>query len=121
MIIDGIEQAISLYSFTQRLVERREYGVSDMFAELNSFGISKYELIGSQVFEQYPRPAAREIDADVGYYAVRLYTLPPDLVSRAREQMDLALRTWAAARAVGFSSPAHDYEPLPFPGWANLE
>ncbi len=63
MIIDGIEQAISLYSFTQRLVERREYGVSDMFAELNSFGISKYELIGSQVFEQYPRPAAREIDA----------------------------------------------------------
>lgn len=63
MNIHGIEQAISLYSFTQRLCERREYGVDDMFSELNSFGIEKFELIGSQVFEQYPRPGASEIDA----------------------------------------------------------
>lgn len=59
----GIEQAISLYSFTQRLVERPAYGIDDMFAELSGFGIKKYELIGSQVFEQYPRPRPDEIAA----------------------------------------------------------
>ncbi|GEL45435.1 xylose isomerase [Cellulomonas hominis] len=63
MKIGTIEQAISLYGFSERLVDRRDYGVDDMFAELASLGIQKFELIGSQVFDQYPRPKAAEISA----------------------------------------------------------
>ncbi|WP_228489310.1 TIM barrel protein [Raineyella fluvialis] len=34
-----------------------------MFAELNDLGVQKFELIGSMVFDQYPRPKAAEIRA----------------------------------------------------------
>jgi sugar phosphate isomerase/epimerase len=61
--IGTIEQAVSLYGFEQRLVDLPEYGVEDMFAELTSLGVQKFELIGSMVFDQYPRPKAAEIDA----------------------------------------------------------
>jgi len=61
--IGTIEQAVSLYGFEQCLVDLPEYGVEDMFAELNSLGVKKFELIGSMVFDQYPRPRAAEIDA----------------------------------------------------------
>lgn len=63
MKIGTIEQAVSLYGFAERLVDRREYGVDDMFAELNALGVQKFELIGSMVFDQYPRPKASEISA----------------------------------------------------------
>lgn len=63
MKIGRIEQAVSLYGFEQRLVDVPEYGVADMFAELNALGIEQYELIGSMVFDQYPRPKASEIRA----------------------------------------------------------
>lgn len=63
MKIGTIEQAVSLYGFEERLVDLPEYGVEDMFAELNQLGIRKFELIGSMVFEQYPRPKASEIRA----------------------------------------------------------
>jgi sugar phosphate isomerase/epimerase len=62
MIIGGIEQAISLYGFTERFVEVPEYSFDEMFSELRELGIEKFEIIGSQVFEQYPRPKAAEID-----------------------------------------------------------
>ncbi|MEU6536417.1 TIM barrel protein [Streptomyces sp. NPDC047000] len=65
MKIGTIEQAVSLYGFEQRLVDLREYGVDDMFAELDELGVKKFELIGSMVFDQYPRPKASEIDAVV--------------------------------------------------------
>ena len=39
MKIGRIEQAVSLYGFEQRLVDVPEYGVADMFAELNALGI----------------------------------------------------------------------------------
>ncbi|QXT63096.1 C-glycoside deglycosidase beta subunit domain-containing protein [Tessaracoccus palaemonis] len=61
--IGTIEQAVSLYGFEQRLVDDPDYGLADMFAELNSLGVRKYELIGSMVFSQYPRPTAAEIAA----------------------------------------------------------
>ena len=63
MKIGRIEQAVSLYGFEQRLVDVPEYGVADMFAELNALGIEQYELIGSMVFDPYPRPKAEEIAA----------------------------------------------------------
>jgi sugar phosphate isomerase/epimerase len=62
MIIGGIEQAISLYGFSQRFIEIPEYSFDEMFTELNELGVEKFEIIGSQVFEQYPRPAAGEVD-----------------------------------------------------------
>jgi sugar phosphate isomerase/epimerase len=54
---------VSLYGFEQRLVDVPEYGVPDMFAELVDLGVTKFELIGSMVFDQYPRPKATEIKA----------------------------------------------------------
>ncbi|HOC13428.1 MAG TPA: hypothetical protein PKJ61_06090 [Propionicimonas sp.] len=39
------------------------YGVEEMFADLNRLGVAKFELIGSMVFDQYPRPKAEEIAA----------------------------------------------------------
>ena len=63
MIIGGIEQAISLYGFTERFVEVPDYSFDEMFAELRELGVQKFEIIGSQVFEQYPRPRAAEVDA----------------------------------------------------------
>lgn len=61
--IKGIEQAVSLYGFEQRLVDLQDYGTADMFAELVELGVTKYELIGSMTFDQYPRPKAAEIQA----------------------------------------------------------
>ena len=61
MKIGGIEQAVSLYGFEQRLVDLPEYGTEDMFTELVELGVQKYELIGSMTFDQYPRPKAAEI------------------------------------------------------------
>lgn len=63
MKIGTIEQAVSLYGFEQRFVDIPEYGLEDMFAELNELGVEKFELIGSMIFDQYPRPKATEIAA----------------------------------------------------------
>lgn len=62
MKIGQIEQGISLYGFEQRFVEVREYSFDDMFDELAAFGVTKFETIGSQVFDQYPHPKAAEIE-----------------------------------------------------------
>ena len=59
----GIELAVSLYSFTQRFVERDDYHVEDMFRTLHQLGVRQFEIVGSQVFDQYPRPRAREVTA----------------------------------------------------------
>lgn len=61
MKIGTIEQAVSLYGFEQRLVDLPEYGTEQMFAELVELGVTKFELIGSMTFDQYPRPRAAEI------------------------------------------------------------
>ncbi len=63
MKIGTIEQAVSLYGFEERFVDVPEYGVEEMFIELNQLGVDKCELIGSMVFDQYPRPKATEIAA----------------------------------------------------------
>lgn len=63
MKIGNIEQAVSLYSFEERFVDIDDYGVEHMFAELNELGVSKCELIGSMMFDQYPRPKSSEIEA----------------------------------------------------------
>jgi len=57
-----IELAVSLYSFTQRFVERDDYGVEDMFRSLQQLGVRRFEIVGAQAFDQYPRPRAGEVD-----------------------------------------------------------
>jgi sugar phosphate isomerase/epimerase len=59
---NNIEFAVSLYGFTQRLIEYPGYGIEDMCKELNSLGIKKCEIIGTQVFSQYPTPPGGEIE-----------------------------------------------------------
>lgn len=62
MIINGIEQGISLYGFDQQYVENRDYTIEDIFAQMRSLGVRKFELVGSIFFDQYPRPRAGEIE-----------------------------------------------------------
>ena len=58
----GIELGVSLYSFTQRFIDRDDYGLDEMFSTLAELGVRKFELVGSQVFDQYPRPRLGEIE-----------------------------------------------------------
>ncbi len=51
-----IDFGVSLYSFTQPWYERPGYGIADMFAFLRKLGISQYEIVGAQSFDQYPVP-----------------------------------------------------------------
>lgn len=62
MKLGTIEQGVSLYGFNQRYVERLEYTIEDCLAEVQGFGVQKFELVGAIFFEQYPRPRADEID-----------------------------------------------------------
>ena len=62
MSASEIELAVSLYSFTERFVERDDYHVEQMVHTLQSWGVRCFELVGSQVFDHYPRPRAAEID-----------------------------------------------------------
>lgn len=62
MSASEIELAVSLYSFTERFVERDDYHVEQMMQTLQSWGVRRFELVGSQVFDHYPRPQAAEID-----------------------------------------------------------
>ncbi len=62
MNVNGIEQGLCLYSYTQQLIERPDFDLEQMFAAMNRFGVTKYEITGPQSFDAYPRPAAAEID-----------------------------------------------------------
>lgn len=58
----SIEYGVSLYGFTENWINNPQYQLRDMFAELNKLGIEKFELVGSQVFNDYPMPKQAEID-----------------------------------------------------------
>lgn len=62
MIINGIEQGLCLYSYTQQVIEQQGFGLEQMFAAMNRFGVTKYEITGPQSFDAYPRPSASEIE-----------------------------------------------------------
>ncbi|MCI2049578.1 MAG: sugar phosphate isomerase/epimerase [Lachnospiraceae bacterium] len=56
-----LDLGVSLYGFTQRFVERDDYGFEEMFRGLNALGIRKFELVGAQMFRSYPIPSDEEI------------------------------------------------------------
>jgi deglycosylation enzyme subunit DgpC len=62
MSAEDIELGVSLYSFTQRFVDRDDYGLDEMFETVARLGVRKFELVGSQVFDYYPRPRPSEVD-----------------------------------------------------------
>lgn len=61
--INGIEQAVSCYGYTQQFIERDEWTTETVFEHVAALGVSKVELVGAQSFEHYPTPRASEIDA----------------------------------------------------------
>lgn len=57
----NIDFGVSLYSFTQQFYEQSGFGLDDMFGLLKKLGISKFEIVGAQTFDQYPRPRSESI------------------------------------------------------------
>ncbi|MEJ2757369.1 MAG: TIM barrel protein [Anaerolineales bacterium] len=58
----NISFGVSLYSFTQQWYERPGFGFADMFKILRKLGISKFEVVGSQSFDQYPVPRRESLE-----------------------------------------------------------
>ncbi|CED92023.1 TIM barrel protein [Actinomyces succiniciruminis] len=61
--INGIEQGISCYSYTQEFIENEDWSIDTIFEHVAAKGVSKVELVGAQTFQQYPTPRPEEIDA----------------------------------------------------------
>ena len=61
-IINGIEQAVSCYSYTQEFIENDDWTIDTIFEHVAAKSVSKVELVGAQTFGQYPVPRADEID-----------------------------------------------------------
>lgn len=57
-----IDLGVSLYSFTERWIRKPDFGFDDMFRILTSLGVTKFEIVGSQMFANYPLPTRAEID-----------------------------------------------------------
>lgn len=58
----NIDLGVSLYGFTERFIKEDDYSFEQMFQDLNKLGIKKFELVGAQMFQNYPTPAESEID-----------------------------------------------------------
>ncbi|ORX23792.1 hypothetical protein BVF91_04525 [Thermoanaerobacterium sp. PSU-2] len=58
----NIDLGVSLYGFTERFVKEDDYSFEQMFQDLNRLGVKKFELVGAQVFQNYPTPSENEID-----------------------------------------------------------
>ena len=59
---NNIDLCVSLYGFTQRYIEEDGYNFREMFEDLNKLGIRKFELVGAQMFQNYPNPTDEEIN-----------------------------------------------------------
>jgi sugar phosphate isomerase/epimerase len=57
----NISFGVSLYSFTQQWYEQPGFGIADMFSILRKIGISDFEIVGAQSFDQYPVPRTESI------------------------------------------------------------
>lgn len=56
-----IDLGVSLYGFTERFVKEDEYGFEEMFREMQKIGVHKAEVVGAQMFQNYPIPSEKEI------------------------------------------------------------
>lgn len=62
MLQSKIELGVSLYCFTEQWADSDGFGFEDMFKELNRLGITKFEIVGSQMFNSYPIVADEEVN-----------------------------------------------------------
>ncbi len=60
-MLNNIEFAVSTYGFTQRFIEDKDYGITEIFADVAALGVKKVELVGAQTFQNYPTPTEAEI------------------------------------------------------------
>ncbi|MBD3689742.1 TIM barrel protein [Nanchangia anserum] len=60
--INGVEQGVSTYSYTQQFIERPDFGIDTVLKHVADLGVRRFELVGAQTFGAYPVPEAREID-----------------------------------------------------------
>lgn len=56
-----IDLGISLYGYTEKFVKEDNYGFEEMFQEMKRLGVSKAEIVGAQMFQNYPNPSDDEI------------------------------------------------------------
>lgn len=56
-----MEPAGTLYGFIKKFIMDDNYGFEGMFRELNAHKIRKFEIMGAQMFRNYPNPAEDEI------------------------------------------------------------
>jgi len=61
-MVKDIDLAVSLYGFTERFVKEPGYGFEEMFQDVNRLGVKKVEIVGAQVFNNYPAPLPEEIN-----------------------------------------------------------
>lgn len=61
-MIKNIEFGVSLYGFTEKWCSEEGYNFEEMFKELNKLGIKKFEIVGCQMFNNYPLPTDEEIN-----------------------------------------------------------
>jgi hypothetical protein len=73
--MNGIDFAVSLYSFTERFIKDPSYGFEGMFQDLNRFGVKKFEIVGAQMFRNYPTPSDAEINEIL--HLVKKYDVTP--------------------------------------------
>lgn len=59
--INGIEQGISCYSYTEQFIKNDDWTIDTVFAHVAAQGVTKVELVGAQTFQQYPVPREDEI------------------------------------------------------------
>lgn len=77
MLNNNIDLAVSLYGFTERFIKESDYGIEQMFQELNQLGVKKYEIVGAQAFKDYPIPTEEEINSVIEFsekYDVEAYS-----------------------------------------------
>ncbi len=57
-----IDLGVSLYGFTERFVKEDDYGFEQMFQEIHKLGLHEVEIVGAQMFQNYPIPDDSEIE-----------------------------------------------------------
>lgn len=62
MTYSKIDLGVSLYGFTELWATDDSFGFEEMFKELNRLGITKFEIVGSQMFNNYPMASDDEIN-----------------------------------------------------------
>ena len=59
--MNKIDFGVSLYGFTEHFIMEDNYSFEQMFQTVQQLGVHKVEIVGAQMFQNYPIPAPEEI------------------------------------------------------------